>query len=46
VTIILAYKIIRLIITGKVKAISKGIRARDIRAIGLNFISLVYIPLI
>jgi hypothetical protein len=29
-----------------VEAIGKGVRARDIRAIGLDFISLVYMPLI
>jgi hypothetical protein len=46
VAVILAYKVTGLITAGRVEAVDKGAGARGIRATGLNFIGLVYMPLI
>jgi hypothetical protein len=44
--VILAYKVTRLTTAGGVEAIGEGAGARDIKATGLNYIGLVYMPLI
>jgi hypothetical protein len=46
VAIILVYKVRGLTTIRGVKAIVEGVRARGARAIGLNLIGLVYMPLI